>query len=592
MTFLGLSTLTAEAAPRKSRKHTQVTEADQRKADYIYLEAKRHSLQGRHDAYFELMDYARRLNPDDRAIGMDLGIYYMQLDSAGPERGLQMMSDYVDANPDDLYNGFSYATLSQRLGYTDRATEIWRRLHHRFPDREALTLKYADALRASDDPEVMLGAIELYDSLETAGLDPVDITGYRVGVYYELDDTSAIKGELQKLIERNPSSSNYQLFAGNVYQALLKNDSAIVYYNRAIELDPANGAAYYTRAKYFNERHDSVAYDREVFEALEQPDLVIEVKLALLRDYVASLYTDTLQQPRITELFDNLVLQHPHQVELRNLYADYLMAIRQWTPAAEQVSYALDLEPSDRKRWTILASLRLEDKDFERAVDAAARGLHYFPDDLDLYQIKAIGYTGQKNYTMAEATFLQAIASVNVPDSVKVFPEAGPETITGGLTDSEQLSDLFTGLGEIYYQSGQLDKAFKAYDRALKFNPDNMLALNNIAYNMACEGIDLDRALRMADKVVNAMPDNATSLDTYAWVLFKLKKYAEARKIIDHALECDDTPSADIFEHAGDIYFMDGAPEEAIDFWRKALELKPGDDLLTRKVTHKTYFYK
>ena len=53
-----------------------------------------------------------------------------------------------------------------------------------------------------------------------------------------------------------------------------------------------------------------------------------------------------------------------------------------------------------------------------------------------------------------------------------------------------------------------------------------------------------------------------------------------------------DASSAEIFHHAGDIYFMAGEPEQALDFWEKALKLDPDNELLKKKVNHKTYFYK
>ncbi|MDE7375980.1 MAG: tetratricopeptide repeat protein, partial [Muribaculaceae bacterium] len=55
--------------------------------------------------------------------------------------------------------------------------------------------------------------------------------------------------------------------------------------------------------------------------------------------------------------------------------------------------------------------------------------------------------------------------------------------------------------------------------------------------------------------------------------------------------EIDLEPSADVLEHAGDIYFMDGAPDKALEFWKRALALDPDNDCLARKVKHKTYFY-
>ena len=86
--------------------------------------------------------------------------------------------------------------------------------------------------------------------------------------------------------------------------------------------------------------------------------------------------------------------------------------------------------------------------------------------------------------------------------------------------------------------------------------------------------------------------NSATTLDTYAWVLFKNKDYEKALEAIDAVLELESKkPSAEILHHAGDIYFMNGMPEEALEFWEKALKLAPEDELLQRKVKHKTFFY-
>ena len=160
--------------------------------------------------------------------------------------------------------------------------------------------------------------------------------------------------------------------------------------------------------------------------------------------------------------------------------------------------------------------------------------------------------------------------------------------------DTKGLSEMITSIGDAYNMMGRQDTAFNYYERALSLDPDNLLALNNYAYNLALTDRDLDKALTMIEKVIKENPESSTSLDTYAWVLYKQKKYDKAREIIDGALanndENDDSP--EIYEHAGDIYFMDGKPDEAIDFWKKALKLDPENELLQKKVKHKTFFYK
>ena len=96
----------------------------------------------------------------------------------------------------------------------------------------------------------------------------------------------------------------------------------------------------------------------------------------------------------------------------------------------------------------------------------------------------------------------------------------------------------------------------------------------------------------MAAKAVNANPDNATFIDTYAWVFFKKKDYDMALFYIKSAMSNTDEPSADIIEHYGDILYMTGDKEGAVKQWEKALELKPTNDVLMRKVENQTYYEK
>ena len=127
------------------------------------------------------------------------------------------------------------------------------------------------------------------------------------------------------------------------------------------------------------------------------------------------------------------------------------------------------------------------------------------------------------------------------------------------------------------------------------------MAMNNFAYFNACEGTELGAAELYAGIAIGAEPENPTYLDTYAWVLFKKGNYEKAKETIDKVLalskaegadpEVDiDEPSVEIYDHAGDIYYMSGLHDEAVDFWKMALELEPDNKLIQKKVRTKTYY--
>ena len=97
----------------------------------------------------------------------------------------------------------------------------------------------------------------------------------------------------------------------------------------------------------------------------------------------------------------------------------------------------------------------------------------------------------------------------------------------------------------------------------------------------------------MSKIAVDADPENVSFLDTYAWICFMKRDYKQALEYIERAMSenGDDDPSAEMYEHYGDILFMNGDPEGALREWKKALDLNPESELLKRKVENKTYFY-
>jgi putative PEP-CTERM system TPR-repeat lipoprotein len=71
------------------------------------------------------------------------------------------------------------------------------------------------------------------------------------------------------------------------------------------------------------------------------------------------------------------------------------------------------------------------------------------------------------------------------------------------------------------------DAAMDSYEIALKQNPNNFIARNNLAY-LYMEGGDIQKAKEHALIAVELQPDNAASIDTLAQILVKEKNYEQA----------------------------------------------------------------
>lgn len=557
-------------------KTVQTDDADVRKADYIYLESLRERSQGNSDAAFALLERAYELNPSDKEMGAEFAGYLLTLskgDSAEVYRAVGMLKDYYDHNPTDYYTGVKYALLNEQLAERDEALGTWAKLHAYFPDRVEITYRYADVLGHGGDADERARAIAIYDSIEVMDGRSIPLSTKKIQIYYTDGDTASILTEVDSLRKSSPADVDNLVFSGDIYSMFGRNDEAKGFYDRACEIDPSNGVAYYSRAQFYNSIGDSVAFDREVFQALKQDNLDVDTKLMILRSYIQEMYNDSVQQPRVRQLFDVLIEQHPHEHDIHDLYARYLIVAQDYEKAAEQTEQTLDLDPADKEGWEMLTSLYLQVENLDKAEEAVIRSLRYYPDEPRPYLVLGSIYNQRGEPQKGMEEFGKALE----------------------LTDSTNvalLSSIYGSMGDCLYSQELADSAFTYYKKAILYDPENYLALNNCAYYLACEGRDLDEALEMIETVIEAEPDQATSMDTYAWVLFKRKDYAKAREIIDRTLEVTDELSADVLEHAGDIYFMDGEPDKALEFWKDALKLDPDNELLGRKVKHKTYFFK
>ena len=486
-----------------------------------------------------------------------------------------MLREYWDANPSDYHTGVKYGLLSQRMLDRDEAIRVWSKLHDIYPDKVEISFQLAEALSQGGDEADRNRAIAIYDSIEAVEGPSMALSGNKIQLYFNENDTASVIAEADRLRESSPSNVEFLVFSGRVYATFGRGEEALKFLDRACEVDPSSGLAYFSKAEYYNSINDSVGYDREVFNALRQNSLDVETKLSILRGYIQQMYTDSLQQPRIRQLFDTLIVQHPLEHDIHDYYARYLIVTKDYDGAAEQEEQTLGLNPADPEGWEMLTSLYLQNEKFDKAEDAINRSLHYYPDNVRQLLILGSIY-GQRNEND------RAMEELN-----RALDKADPR-------DAEILSRIYTAMGDNMYQQNLPDSSYVYYTKAIQYDPTNTLALNNCAYHMACQGKDLDEALRLIETVMRSETDNPTSLDTYAWVLFKRKDYAKAREIIDRTIELtpEEDLSADVLEHAGDIYFMDGDPDRALEYWKDALRLAPDNELLQRKVKHKTYFFK
>lgn len=550
------------------------SEQQQRKAEYVFMEALRKKALGEYDAQHELLRYAYSIDSTNTVVGYHLGYSMLLLENNSKgniESGLALMKKHFDAKPDDYYESFLYGNLSGKIGNHSEALRVWQSLAEIYPKKLEVKYQLADAYANNREFDK---AIALYDSIEVNEGMSIPITIRKANYRLATNDTVGAIQEAHKLVESAPKNVDFNLLLGNLYLQFGKSDSAIAYFDKALELDPNNGYSYLYKADYYKQQGDSVNYDLQIYNALINKNILVEQKINVLTDYIRQELREAMEpSERINNLFDVLIEQHPHETTIHDLYSQYLATVKDYAGAAEQLSYVLDLEPANADNWKRLMFIYLMGENYESALKAADKALEY-DEDNNLYQYIAPAYYQIKQYDKAISTYELALEKT---DSA----------------DYELRSTLTTGIGDIYFATGDTLKAFKKYEEAIELNPGNIMAMNNYAYFLAESGENLDKAESLSAKTVKYEPENPTFLDTYAWIFFKKGEYGLALTYMKAAIDYSNgEESAELFEHYGDILFMNGKHDDAVPYWEKAYKLKPNSEILQRKVKHKTYFHK
>jgi tetratricopeptide (TPR) repeat protein len=115
-----------------------------------------------------------------------------------------------------------------------------------------------------------------------------------------------------------------------------------------------------------------------------------------------------------------------------------------------------------------------------------------------------------------------------------------------------------------YDKLGYSHKSIHLYETVLHLEPGNILMMNNLAYILAGQGKELLRAKKLAMKAVAAEPVNGGYLDTLGWVLFRMGEYEKAREILEKAIALD-PQEAEIPEHLSKVYEKLGKTQKAMD---------------------------
>jgi tetratricopeptide (TPR) repeat protein len=144
------------------------------------------------------------------------------------------------------------------------------------------------------------------------------------------------------------------------------------------------------------------------------------------------------------------------------------------------------------------------------------------------------------------------------------------------LKNNSDCIEAMSALAMLLQTSGRSEESATLYQQVLAIQPDNVIAINNLAWILCEEHSKYQQALELVQRGLKIAPDYIDLIDTRGVVYYKLGQYDKAIQDFSRCLEIypDGTPAATAsYLHIGRALAGLKQKDEAIENLKKTLEL-------------------
>ena len=543
---------------------------DEQRFKYFYFEAVNQQNQEHYDAAFDLYTHCLDINPYAAEVYYALSGYYAELGNDSMSMVTVSKAADLDEENDTYLERLAINYIN--TGKFDKATDCYERLVARNKNRSDAFGILLQLYNQQKDYDKMIWTLNRMEQSEGAS---EQITLSKMRVYAMTGNKEKELEELQQLAGKHPNDMNYRVMMGNWLLQNDRTDEALGEYEYVLGIEPENQAAQMSMLDYYHAvGNDSLANALQE-QLLVNPKTPLQTKISLMRQVVQENEQNGGDSTEVISVFRRILQEPQADSDMLDLYAAYMNLKEMPQDSINQVwRQALQITPDNAGVRLQLAQALWSAQQFDDVAALCEEGTEYNPDEIGFYYFLGLSYL-QKDDDDATLNAMQRGVS-------QIDEESNPDIA----------SDFYAIMGDILHKKGRDQEAFAAYDSCLLHKPDNYGCLNNYAYYLSLNRTDLQKAEQMSYRTIKAEPTNATFLDTYAWILFQQERYAEAAIYMEQTLQNDSTPSADVLEHAGDIFAKNEQMDRAVDFWQQAVDAGAESKVLIRKIKLRKYINK
>lgn len=367
------------------------------------------------------------------------------------------------------------------------------RIHLANKDLDAARISFQTAVDSAETPDSSSLMLALMD-LNTGAVEPA-----RAQLLQALDRASE-SSKLQLLL----TLAGLEESAGDKGQMLYWLQQASQSYTDAY-LPAIALANYYTRAL----EHEKVIKTLEAFS-----DDIYRTRRSV--SLLAQAHTALNQSDEAIELLTPMIQREPDFANWRYLRARAHASTGSNAESLLDLEQALKIDPDHAPSLLAKISFDIEEGNLETASSQLNRLQTQMPESP---AVKTLLSRLESRSALANSTTPTAI-----PDSTESVlnlarslwtqnrQEEALTSLENWLTEHENDVSVILALGNTYASLDRSDEANKMFESALKYSPDNFVALNNLAWQLREQ--DPEAAVTYATTALEQQPSNTSILDT------------------------------------------------------------------------------
>jgi putative PEP-CTERM system TPR-repeat lipoprotein len=513
--------------------------------------------------YFERL---AEMQPDNPAARAQLGAIKISLGEV--EEGTIDLEKSIEQDP-NLRSFIGLAVAHLRAGEFDKALDVAKRLSKEFPDSSAGEVLAGMAYMAKNEVTPAREAFERALAIDPGTMDAsINLAVLKL----RENDLEAAYEILTKALELNPENQMLLTRTADVEARLGRIDQSKDHMRDVIRLNPDAIEPKIVLANlHLRTNEPQKALDVAAGQLPLHPDN------AALLEVVGNAYLASGQTDNAVETFERLIAAAPERATARKQLAVAYGQIGKNSEAKAQLEKALDLQPDDSLAKIGLARFAFLEGELDRADALVAELERSSVTDPRVAEIKGDIALQKNNPAAAAAAYADAFAKQ--PNTQRVVKLTRASRVAGDPGYRKTMDDWLAkhpddAVARLSVATDETnlkryDKARQDYEKVIEQQPDNVLALNNLAWILWRDG-NAQAALPHAERALELAPNAPAVKDTAGLVHLKLGNTGRAVTLLSEA--ANGLPdNAEVQYHYAQALAAEGKSDEALDVLRGAL---------------------